>query len=224
MPNKNITTLALILVAICGIVVLWDSSEKILPAGNPSRTDAPLHPYALADHASTRHFNEAGELEYEFTARRLEHYLIEPQAGAASDNSEVGQEYTLIKDPQFTLYQNNQPWHIEAREGRINQNQEQIELWDNVRIWQDRLPLPQASLPANPAALKPHRSEFSTETLTIYPAQKIAETEEPVTIRTTSGTIEAVGLHADFNARKIRLLSKVRAVHEFAVPSLQSLQ
>jgi|GEM_PF-646751 len=214
----------LISLGITGIVMLWDSSEKILTPPRDNSVNEEQFPYAVASDAASRHFNTLGQLDYTFTATKLEHYRTE-----ASDDGSI-EEYTLIKSPHFIIFEKQDPWHIESKNGKLVRVNEQITLWDDVRIWQID-PIAQSQTPQQPSSraendnakltnqalsstLSFARSELRTNRLDINPIEKVASTEEPVKISSPYGVITAVGMTADFKQRKIQLHTRVRATHK----------
>lgn len=206
---KNRLYLLLIAMGIASIMMMWDSSENVITP--PKSAPAPQIPYAFAENAATRYFGEDGVLEYAFTADRLEHFRVE------SADTLTAEEYTLVAHPHFVIYQEATPWHLESVEGKLTRSNEQITLWDTVRIWQEigddnSLETPPSERDA---------SELSTEKLFINPVEKVAYTEEPVKIATPYGVINAVGMTANFKNRKIELHHRVQATHR--IPEDRSL-
>lgn len=220
--RTNKLYIVLISAAITAIVMLWDSSEEILTPPR-ARTDVQDFPYAVAEQASTRHFDGSGKVDYAFTAKLLEHFRTESQNAANST-----EEYTLISEPHFMLYEQSednlpdhskQPWHIQAVKGRLEQASENITLWTDVRIWQTLAPSEDSAeqkqaLPRMSSTLDLQTSELSTSFLEIDAHKKVAHTDKPVKIRSAYGVIDAVGMTADFSKRKIKLHQRVRATHK----------
>ncbi|WP_075187260.1 LPS export ABC transporter periplasmic protein LptC [Teredinibacter haidensis] len=193
---KNRLYILFICLGISAIVMLWDSSEEILTPPKWQDEDGHSFPYAVAKDASTQHFGDQGKLDYSFTASKLEHYRVE-----SADNKTSAEEYTLIFEPRFEIYEEKAPWQVEAENGKLVRNTEQITLWNNVRIWQSE----------TLSNIQP--TELNTSSLTINPAEKVAYTQEPVKIHSAYGEIDAVGMTADFRQRKIKLHNKVKAIH-----------
>ncbi|SMF54135.1 lipopolysaccharide export system protein LptC [Alteromonadaceae bacterium Bs31] len=212
--------IVLISLGITAIVMLWDSSEKIITPPKYGEGEEKRYPYAVAEGASTRYFGEHGGVDYSFTATKLEHFLLE-----GKKNDGLTEEYTLITKPHFVIYEQHEPWHIESENGKLMRTTEEITLWDNVRIWQDLstlqdkdkssedLPPPNNGETANtPKELL--SSELITSLLTIDPIENVAHTEEPVKISSPYGVINAVGMTADFKQRKIKLHKQIKAIHK----------
>lgn len=218
MGNNRIYIL-LISLGISAIVMMWDSSEEILTPPRVTDQDFEQFPYAVVDNASTRYFDTGGNLDYSFTADKLEHFRVE-----ARDRSATPEEYTLIHGPNIVIHEEEDPWHVEADNGKLVRMSEEITLWDNVRIWQTT-PRPAPVTPVSTTAVVSALSDTSqlyTTFLTIDAVQKVAHTEEPVKITSPYGEIDAVGMTADFRERKIQLHKGVRAVHK--IPPQQARQ
>jgi len=220
--QANKLYILLIAITITVIVMLWDSSEEILTPPR-ARSDVQDFPYAVAERASTHHFDDSGIVDYAFTAAVLEHYRTE------STNSEKeAEEYTLMTTPHFILYEQSdektpdhdkQPWHIQAELGRLERTSENITLWNDVRIWQtarfnEEMPDQKQPQKRMSSTLDLQTSELSTSFLTIDAHKKVARTDKPVKIRSAYGTIDAVGMTADFSKRNIKLHQRVQATHK----------
>lgn len=177
------------------MVLMIDGEPDTLLGGSSQKEQALELPTAYAKDARSQHFGEDGQLNYSFKAKRLLHYLN----AQSDDNSKYDPSYTLIEHPEITVYDDLSPWFIEAQKGRVNSDNSVIQLSDSVIIHRT----------ANTAGAV----ELKTHDLTIHLIEKHAKTNQPVTIRTDSGLISAVGMNADFTSQKIQLLSKVRGVH-----------
>ena len=103
-----------------------------------------------------------------------------------------------LSTPLFNLFlKNNESWELSAQYGRLKENNNQLQLWDNVILKQKKA--------ANTA-----HSTLTTSTLNIDLKEKTAETSAPVTITQANQQIHAIGLHADFTTKTIQLLSQVK--------------
>ncbi len=205
--------IVLISLGITAIVMLWDSSEKIITPPKYGEGEARHFPYAVAEGASTRYFGKHGGVDYSFTASKLEHYLIEAQ-----QKESLTEEYTLIDKPHFVIYERHEPWHIESQNGKLVRATEEITLWENVRIWQDLSSTTASDNNAGQQQLAQSggiiNTELTTSFLTINPIENIAHTKEAVKISSPYGVINAVGMTADFKQRKIKLHNRIQAVHK----------
>jgi len=57
------------------------------------------------------------------------------------------------------------------------------------------------------------KNELRTDRLVLFPDKHIAETKSHVTITTPKGKTTGVGMWADLNSERFKLLSKVKGVH-----------
>ncbi|PCJ20197.1 MAG: LPS export ABC transporter periplasmic protein LptC [Gammaproteobacteria bacterium] len=131
-------------------------------------------------------FNADGSLKYIIEANRLDHF-------PTGDTTELQQ-------PLIKLFQPNKPtWFIQAQTGQSTQ-MDVIELAGDVTIFGEtgtqRTPV-----------------KMLAENLTLHVDRKYAETQDQVTIATTSDTIRSLGLQADFANDSLKFMSKVRAKH-----------
>ncbi len=151
--------------------------------------EAEMLPYAVVKRASTRFYDDEGGLSYTFNASQLSHFR---PTELAEDS------YTSVENPSLVFFEQENPWTINALHGRVEFDQT-ITLFDSVQLV--------------------HRAEtgevttMDTERLTFYPEQRVARTEEAVTIASPLGEMSAIGMTADVEARTIRLLKNVRGVH-----------
>lgn len=104
-----------------------------------------------------------------------------------------------LSTPVFNLFlKNNESWELSAQYGKLEENNDLLQLWNNVILKQKK--------GANTAP----SSTLTTSTLSIDLKQKTAETSAPVTITQANQLIHAIGLHADFTTKTIQLLSQVK--------------
>jgi lipopolysaccharide export system protein LptC len=102
-----------------------------------------------------------------------------------------------LATPVFNLFEkNNESWELSARYGKLKENNDFLQLWNNVRLKQKK--------GVNTI------TTLTTSTLTINLKEKTAQTADPVTIIQTNQVIQAIGLHADFKKKTIQLLSQVK--------------
>ncbi|MCL5260928.1 MAG: LPS export ABC transporter periplasmic protein LptC [Gammaproteobacteria bacterium] len=138
---------------------------------------------AFLTNVSYLELDQEGAIRNFITATKVTHY-------PNNDASE-------FKQIQITLSSQNQsPWIITAPQGKSEHGKNKIFLTGGVNIRQ------QASA-TNSEML------VTTSALTIFPLQKQAETDQPITIQQAPNVIKAVGATADFNANTVKLLSHV---------------
>lgn len=176
------------------MIVLWDNNPNIL---SPPQTSSPFErfPYAVLHDARTSHFDDDGTLIYEFDAVTLKHFRANTQNSSQED-------YMLITAPKLTIYNDNTPWHITAKQGKVMAQGEKLTLWDDVKVSQSASLGSQASM------------ELTTQSIDIYPTQKRITTEAHVNITSPNGVVNADGLEVDMMTQRIKLLANVRGQHD----------
>lgn len=104
-----------------------------------------------------------------------------------------------LSKPLFNLFlKNDETWELSASYGKLKENNDLLQLWDNVKLDQKK------------GTRKTPTSTLTTSTLTINLKEKTADTSAPVTITQINQVIHAIGLHADFTSKTIQLLSHVK--------------
>lgn len=192
---RNGVYIVLISLITIGVVLLWDTRPELLnPLATP-KSPFERFPYAVLHDAKTRHFDEAGILSYEFDAVTIKHFR-------ADTDSSSDEDYMLITAPTLTLYGEPIPWHVTAKQGKVTKQGEELELWDDVRIWQ--------ATPESGSG----STELTTQTITIYPNEKKIHTEAHVHVSSPTGSLDADGLEVDMLKQHIKLLANVRGRHE----------
>lgn len=170
------------------VLFLFDSPTGLLEESEPENIED-LQAYAIARNASTQYFNEDGSLSYTFKSNKLSHYR---------PNNDPRQSYTDVEGPDILVYDDVAPWHIYAESARISADRV-ITLRENVRLEQQ----------TNEHFL----STMTTSKLVLNSEQKLAHTDEAVTIKSHLGEVTAVGMRANMSNKNIKLLSKVRGRH-----------
>lgn len=109
---------------------------------------------------------------------------------------------THLQNPSLTSFVKDQPpAQFDAQSGMINSQGDEINLRGDVRI---------VRTVAAPASAQ----HFNTEYLRVLPDKGWAETDFPVQMFDRYNTLTAVGMQLDNEARSVRFLQQVRAVHE----------
>jgi len=136
--------------------------------------------------ATTTQFSTNGEVNHRLKANQITHY---PNG-----------EFTVATTPKITLlHQDGTAWHIDAKHGRIGENNNIIKLWDNVNLLRDT---------------PPNELKINTSELTFNAVKKIAHTQQDVVIIDDSTRIDATGMITDINENRTKLLSNVRVTHD----------
>jgi lipopolysaccharide export system protein LptC len=109
---------------------------------------------------------------------------------------------THMQSPSLTsFFKDLPPIRIDAQSGMLSSKGEEVQLHEDVRIFRPGKP------PTQP-------QQFNTEYLRVLPEDGWAETNFPVLMFDRYNTINAVGMELDNEARTVKLLKQVRAVHE----------
>jgi len=136
--------------------------------------------------ATTTQFSSSGEVDHRLKANQITHY---PSG-----------EFTVATTPKITLFhQDGTAWFIDAKHGRISENNNIIKLWDNVKLLRDT---------------PPNELKISTSELTFNAVKKVAHTSQDVVIIDNSTRIDATGMNAYINENRTKLLSNVRVTHD----------
>lgn len=143
---------------------------------------------------NTREFEVSGKLRYQLTTPFISHYQFNLHNPSAED-------YTLIQQPALIFYRDAQaPWHIQATEGRSEQNGELFRLSNQVLISQQ--------------STEQGLVTIATESLIVKPSAQFVETDKAVKIRAEQTQIDALGMHADLANSRLQLNSQVNALYE----------
>lgn len=105
---------------------------------------------------------------------------------------------TQLTSPELTLYRKSiEPWYITAKFAKATQGIENVNFREDVTIHH-------AADENNPATL------IKTTTLTVHPNQKLADTNDLITMIQPNLIVKATGMHADMKTGDIKLLSQTR--------------
>lgn len=155
-----------------------------VPSTGAQRHDVDFVVYGLR---STT-LNTAGQPRFTLITEKMWHYPDD--------------DTTLMQSPNLTSYFTDQPpTRIEAKNGILSSKGEEIQLREDVRIFR-------------PGKLPSKAQHFNTEYLRVLPDDGWAETNFPVLMYDRYNTINAVGMELNNEARTVKLLKQVRAVHE----------
>ena len=135
--------------------------------------------------AVTTQFNATGEIDHSLTANEIKHFPVN--------------DTTRAENPVITLLRaNGTAWDISAKQGRITENNDIIDLWDSVELNRNT----------------PSKLNLKTKKLTIIASKNLAYTDQDVQIIDTSTHINATGMKAYLEENKIKFLSNVRVIHD----------
>ena len=120
----------------------------------------------------------------------------------ASINSIEG--IVLLQNPSFSaIDQKNRLWHVNAEKGSGNESTESLLLENHVKIVHQTTP----------------PTYLSTPSITIYPRQQKAITQETVLIKQGDSFIEARGMIIDFKTGNMTLQQQAQGRYQNETPS-----
>ncbi len=150
----------------------------------------PNEPDAFMENVTATIINKEGVRSILIESPRMVHY-------AENDT-------TVIETPKITIYRNSpEPWLINSDYARATQGTNKIFFWSNVVIhhpYDESTPI----------------TTFKTNTLTVFPQDKRAETADAVVLTQPETVVHAVGMTANLNDGEVKLLSQARGEY---VPS-----
>jgi lipopolysaccharide export system protein LptC len=133
-------------------------------------------------------YNKQGQPSLRITTPKMVHY---PENNA-----------TYITTPRVVIYrQSPQPWYVDADYAKASNGMDSILFWSNVNIHH-------LSDAENPD------TSLRTNTLTIYPDQQIAQTNESVTFVQPDTTVHAIGMLANLDVGTVKLLSQTQGEYD----------
>ncbi|MGH1371428.1 MAG: LPS export ABC transporter periplasmic protein LptC [Cellvibrionaceae bacterium] len=185
----------LVLIALTILFLMfWDTPPQSFLKPQIQPQSAVKYPSNILENTVNREYDDQGQLKSIFESEQSRYFQINPKRRTHKD-------YAELTAPKLTLLSANAPpWQITADEGKAKKNGAIIHLWGNVHIWQKDA-LGQVS-------------ELTTPYLVVKPEQQYAETDKPVIIVSAGSTTHAVGMKAFLRKDTIKLLSKVRGIHE----------
>ena len=152
----------------------------------PASTDALSHrPDAFMEDVIATIINKEGNPVLKVAAPKMIHY---------ADN-----DSTDMTAPNITVFRKESPnpWFINADFAKATQGISQILFQKNVVIH-------------HPANIDNPTTTMSTDSLTVFPDEQTAQTNDPILITQPSSTIHAVGMHANLKDGTVKLLSQAR--------------
>ncbi|GAB3094177.1 LPS export ABC transporter periplasmic protein LptC [Aestuariicella hydrocarbonica] len=174
-------------------LLLWESP----PQSFFNQDDAPTstkYPASILINTVSRRYDDEGKLNSVFKASEARYFQVNPRRPTKRD-------YVEVKEPKLTFYTvDKPPWDMTARTGKSKNNGNLIQLKGDVHLWQ--------------SDSENLVSELTTPYLVVKPEQQYAETNKPVIISSPGSTTNAVGMKAYLQTDTIKLLSKVRGIHE----------
>lgn len=192
MPSSWRILLTLVSISLIGFL-LWYSppqelAERLVPKESKNR-----YPEFYLQNTTSKQYTQTGALDYQLSADELRYF--------SRHISDTPRDLVEYDKPKVLLYneQGQIQWQVIADTGTSDDTGERIELIGNVVVKE--------------FTLEVESSELLTESLTILPEQKFAETDKPVIIRDQTGLTKTTGLKAFFNQQRIELLDNVSGTY-----------
>jgi lipopolysaccharide export system protein LptC len=185
--NSLVLTLKNMTISLLIILAMGLSAWSIMitnPLKKVSIDENPNQPDSFMEDVVATIFNKEGNPSLKLVAPQMTHY---------PENN-----MTHIVTPHVTIYRKSpQPWYIESEYANAKNGIDEILFWSNVNIH-------------HPADIDNPTTSLKTNSLTIFPDQKIASTKEAVTFVQPDTTVHAVGMLANFDDGTIKLLSQAK--------------
>jgi lipopolysaccharide export system protein LptC len=185
MPLRGV--LPVLLIALAALSSWWLYHQVAQDRGRLDGSER-QDPDAFADDVDLSSLDAAGRLANRLWAKRMQHY--------PHDDS------TTLDEPYLELYRPDEPpWQVRARTGRVSSGGSEILLDGSVDIRRE-----------GSAALRP--AHFTTDNLRVFPERDYAETDAPVTYRSTGLVVRSLGMRAHLDRGQVELPARVRATHQ----------
>jgi lipopolysaccharide export system protein LptC len=141
-------------------------------------------PDGLMEDVVTTIMNKQGTPSLKVTTPRMTHY--------------TSNDSTDIEKPVVTIYRHSpNPWYISSDHAKATGGVSQIVFWSHVV-------LKHSEDKENPT------TTMNTDTLTVFPDKRTAETNQAVTISQPDIVVHATGMLANMNDGTVKLLSKTQ--------------
>ncbi|AMQ90898.1 LPS export ABC transporter periplasmic protein LptC [Marinobacter sp. LQ44] len=180
-------TLALAVTALATVFLMWQDEEGENVRGDAAELRGPSEPDSFIIEGRYTTWDEQGNLKMSISSPRIEQF----------DDT----NYATMNAPRARIFseQATPPWIIEADEGSLRQDDDQVILTGNVVVLRQT--------DDSEATLK-------TESLTLDNRQGTVHTDQPVTITEPFGVTQANGMKAWVNERILELNSRVEGQYE----------
>src|SRR5690554_3537146 len=180
-------TLALAATVLATVFLMWQHEEGDSLRGDAAELRGPSEPDSFIIEGRYTTWDEQGNLKMSLSSPRMEQF---------EDTN-----YATMNAPRARIFseQGTPPWIIEADEGSLRQDDDQVNLAGNVVVLR--------RTGDSEATLK-------TESLTLDNREGIVHTDQPVTITEPFGVTRANGMRAWVNERILELNSRVEGQYE----------
>lgn len=186
MIRRLVTRFSLVLLVLLGVGTFWLGKTTRLPEAVPESSQQTEPDYVVENFSVIRTETD-GVVRHRLVAKRMVHY--------------PDQDTTQLQQPYFVDIEPGKPvMRVNADEGRLFNNNEEMHLIGNVRVYRE-------------SGRNRQATTVETPFLHIIPASDIARTNSPVMITEGRMIIRAVGMELNDNTGITRLLSKVKVTH-----------
>lgn len=143
-----------------------------------------IHPEYFLTTTYNVEFDRGGQVEIKLTSDEIRH-------NPADDSAQ-------LKSPRVELFDKGQrEWTVNSQLGKISADGSTIDLEQRVEVAsEDQLTL------------------LKTPQLLIFPNEKMAKTDKPVTLQNPYGFTRSIGLTADMESKRVELLQQVRGQYQ----------
>jgi len=163
-------------------------SRQVLPLPPTPDYKARHDPDYIVTNFSAVTLNAQGAPRFKVAAQQMEHYPDDDTTH-------------LLAPSLISPSADKPPIQISAKRGEVSHNGDEVFLRDDVTV-------------VRPAYGKQGDMTITTSYLHVVPDEERADTDRPVTLTETRGTVSAVGMNLDSKARVVKLLAKVRSQYE----------
>lgn len=184
-PRIRNTLLVLLVAAL--LTLMWQSDQPD-PVSPGMSGDGNQGPDGFVEQGRYLAFNEQGRKVIEVTSPRIEQF--EQRQFATMESPEAWLAHTS----------EDQPWHLVADHGKLEQESMILTLTGNVII--------------TTTDARGRQATLSTSRLELDNDRRTVMTDQPVTIRDPAGTTRATGMKAWMDDRILELQSDVEGIYE----------
>lgn len=148
----------------------------------------------FAENITAISMDENGDPKSKLFSPKVKHYPTE--------------DTSLFSKPHFIFYpRRGEPWHTTAENGKSIHGNEQVILWEKVKVTQ-----------TDPK--KNRELTMTTSKLNVFPNKDLATTDVAVQFTDEGSVINSIGMNAFLKEKRIELLSKTRSVYDQASKKL----
>ena len=183
----------IVVLAVLVIFSLINYNSDTQPDSTPQNDEKPFPHFYLTE-VNLYEFNAQGNLQVQMNTPLVRHFQPDEKASP--------RDFTLFASPHIIFAGRNDraDWDISASEGRSEKDGNLFILSNNVVATQQ--------------SDKQGLTTITTSELQVNSREQFAHTDKAVTMRTAKTQLNTVGLHADIQSDRIKLLSNVKGSYE----------